>query len=180
MRVLGYEDLINQSIDADTWRRLAVECLLGANREALAGSLFDWQTKIGIFMQNKIATSSLPMAAKASVGALKPKKIRPHWAINAVEYLPSATRDISTVMDTPVQTVHSVKGETHDITVFVCPDSDARHCPSAVWWSTDEKNREEKRIAYVAMTRTRGTLILCVSEAIYRTRRWPFFICKQL
>jgi superfamily I DNA/RNA helicase len=80
--------------------------------------------------------------------------------------------------DVPVMTVHGVKGETHDITVFVCPDNTgSNHCPSTIWWSADEKDREEKRIAYVAMTRTQGDLILLVSDNCFerlRISRRPF------
>lgn len=75
--------------------------------------------------------------------------------------LPSGQRSV------PVTTVHGVKGETHDVTIFVCPDTNAEHCPSTIWWSQDEKEREERRIAYVAMTRTQGDLILCVSDDCY-------------
>jgi len=57
----------------------------------------------------------------------------------------------------PVQTVHAVKGETHDLTVFVCPDpAQKNRCPSVVWWSNDDSDAEERRIAFVAVTRTRG------------------------
>jgi superfamily I DNA/RNA helicase len=57
-----------------------------------------------------------------------------------------------------------VKGETHDLTVFVCPDPDqASRCPSVVWWSDAAEHQEERRIAFVAVTRTRGHLIVCVS-----------------
>ena len=66
-----------------------------------------------------------------------------------------------------VQTVHGVKGETHDVTLFVCPPSNEARCPSVVWWSTDEIHREEKRIAFVAMTRSRRDLIVCVTEECY-------------
>ena len=66
------------------------------------------------------------------------------------------------------QTVHSVKGETHDITIFVCPEPKLdKKCPSETWWSTQSEELEEKRIAYVAITRTQRDLILCVSRTTY-------------
>ena len=36
-----------------------------------------------------------------------------------------------------------------------------------MWWSTNDKDREEKRIAYVAMTRSQEDLVVCVSEDCY-------------
>jgi len=69
----------------------------------------------------------------------------------------------------PGANVHGVKGETHDITVFVCPPpKSAARCPSAAWWPPDGEDHEEKRIAYVAMTRTRGDVVLCVSGDCFR------------
>jgi hypothetical protein len=57
-----------------------------------------------------------------------------------------------------------VKGETHDLTVLVCPDSRENRCPSVIWWSDAASDKEERRLAFVAVTRTQGDLILCVSE----------------
>jgi superfamily I DNA/RNA helicase len=65
-----------------------------------------------------------------------------------------------------VSTIHAVKGETHDLTVVVCPNpSSDEKCPSRLWWANDGGNQEERRIAYVALTRSRGDVLLCVSEA---------------
>jgi superfamily I DNA/RNA helicase len=99
-------------------------------------------------------------------GKLKPQK-RDGWDAPLVNLLPQTSGDCHKTAGIQVQTVHGVKGETHDITIFVCPPMTAAHCPSTVWWSTSDKDREEKRIAYVAMTRTRGDLIFCVSQACY-------------
>ena len=67
-----------------------------------------------------------------------------------------------------VQTVHAVKGETHDVTIFVCPEPHRKDdCPSMVWWSDAPSDQEERRIAFVAVTRTRGDLIVCVSEECF-------------
>jgi superfamily I DNA/RNA helicase len=82
----------------------------------------------------------------------------------------------------PIVTVHAVKGETHDVTVFVVPPTAkkaaAEKCPSVVWWSDVEEDKEERRIAYVALTRSRGDVIFCVDEPAYdRLRKsQPAFI----
>ena len=66
------------------------------------------------------------------------------------------------------QTVHAVKGETHDLTVFVCPaPRQENRCPSVVWWSDAPADQEERRIAFVAVTRSRGDLIVCASENVF-------------
>lgn len=64
----------------------------------------------------------------------------------------------------PVKTVHGVKGETHDVTIFFVPKpTGKRRCISDAWWSGDEGLKEERRIAFVAATRSRGEFVLCVS-----------------
>ena len=50
--VFGYEslldtDLKDKDIDPDAWKGLAVDCLLSANKETIAGSIFEWQSKVG-------------------------------------------------------------------------------------------------------------------------------------
>ena len=70
--------------------------------------------------------------------------------------------------NTPATTVHAVKGETHDVTIFVCPDEgEEGRDPCEVWWSCKEADREERRIAYVAMTRTKGDLIVWMGPESY-------------
>jgi DNA helicase-2/ATP-dependent DNA helicase PcrA len=62
--------------------------------------------------------------------------------------------------DVPLLTVHGVKGETHDVTIFICPPKKRGvPCPSDLWW-----NGEERRIMYVAFTRSREILYLVVSK----------------
>jgi len=47
----------------------------------------------------------------------------------------------------------------------VCPGTgNDESCCSSIWWSSDENAREERRVAYVAMTRTRGDLILWIGS----------------
>ena len=81
------------------------------------------------------------------------------------DYLVATASCLLSSIHIPVETVHAVKGETHDFTIFVCPEPDKYNpCPSVVWWSDDPVYQEERRIAFVAVTRTRGDLAVCVSE----------------
>lgn len=77
-----------------------------------------------------------------------------------------------------VRTVHSVKGETHDLTVYALLDDDIDRCPSAVWWSEVDEDREERRIAYVAASRPRRVFCLAVpySEAERLRTSRPDFV----
>lgn len=159
------EELDRSKIDPSKWRALAVRCLLRANGVATTCTQFDWQTDVGRILAEEIR--SVLGHSKFAVGELKPQK-RDGWQTSCAACFPEMCVSAPALAGVPVGTVHSVKGETHDVTIFVCsPVKQAARCPSAIWWSADDKHREEKRIAYVAMTRTRNDLIVCVSEACH-------------
>lgn len=161
-------DILNQSkIDPRDWKELSIHCLLRVNALPPTGTMFDWYKDACEILEAEIAAFGLDPSLNYASGNLKPQK-RGDWEKPSVDYLPnsSATNPIPT--DMSVQTVHGVKGETHDVTIFVCsPSIRADRCPSVIWWSADAKDREEKRIAYVALTRTQGDLIVCVTEDCY-------------
>jgi len=162
------EELVDAGIDPRDWKALAVRCLLKANEIATTGTFSEWQKQAGGILDREIIEFRLSPSQTFITGKLKPQE-RDGFDKPSADFLPQVIPGVHAMAGISAFTVHGVKGETHDITVFACPESTkATRCPSAVWWSTDEKDREEKRIAYVAMTRTRGDLILCVSDACYR------------
>lgn len=61
---------------------------------------------------------------------------------------------------TTFSTVHGAKGETHDMAVFWVPTTGPKTCPSVQWW----QEGEEQRIAFVACSRAKHTLVLCVHK----------------
>jgi DNA helicase-2/ATP-dependent DNA helicase PcrA len=159
------EELATSNIDPSGWKALAIRCLLKANAIPATGTSFEWHTEAGAILDSEISRFALDASLTFVTGKLKPKK-RDGWNKPSSDFLPPPTTGVHAPARIPVSTVHGVKGETHDVTVFVCPPTG--RCPSVVWWSTNDKDREEKRIAYVAMTRTRGDLIVCVSDACYQ------------
>jgi DNA helicase II / ATP-dependent DNA helicase PcrA len=162
------ECLVLAGVDSRQWKALAVRCLMRWNDLAITQNLHEWQMAAGCVIDEGMAAFNLPPSLPYQTGQLKPQK-RSGWNKPASEFLPIGTAAGATLSGVPVQTVHAVKGETHDVTVFVSPNpSQALRCPSVVWWSNDPAHLEERRIAYVAMTRTRGDLVLCVSESCYQ------------
>jgi DNA helicase-2/ATP-dependent DNA helicase PcrA len=161
------EELVTAKIDPLGWKALAIRCLLKVNAIVPTGTFFEWHTQAGETIEKEVGSFALGSLPKFVPGKLKPQN-RKGSKSPAADFLPQPCSGGKALFGIQVQTVHGVKGETHDVTVFVCPTTKADHCPSTVWWSTDDKDREEKRIAYVAMTRTRGDLIICVSEACYK------------
>lgn len=167
---VGNEELGTKNIDPNGWKELAVRCLLNANAIAEKGSLFDWQRTAGENIDSEIESFGLEPNLGYRTGKLKPQQ-RGDWKKLSSDYLPQSGESRPLLSDVPVQTVHRVKGETHDVTVLVCPPTGANLCPSLVWWSSEKKHREEKRIAYVALTRSQRDLIVCVSVKCYERLR---------
>ena len=162
------EELNGSNLDPRAWKMLAVRSLLGANALAATGSVFDWQKAVGEILDEELVAFGLDPSLGFAPGHIRPQK-HGDWEKASVDCLPQLGVADSWLMGVPVRTVHGVKGETHDATIFVCPESGgASRCPSTVWWSADTKDREERRIAYVAMTRTQGDLILCVPRKCYQ------------
>jgi DNA helicase II / ATP-dependent DNA helicase PcrA len=148
------EELTSARISTHEWKAFAVLCLLKINAIPTMGTCFEWHQGAGEILDREIIGLGLDSSLKFETGKLKPQK-RTGWQKPASDFIPTLNLGGTPTHRIPVQTVHSVKGETHDVTLFVCPTtSKLTQCPSNVWWSTSDKDREEKRIAYVAMTRT--------------------------
>jgi DNA helicase-2/ATP-dependent DNA helicase PcrA len=163
------DDQLNQhGIDPGAWKQLAIRILLQCNALKTTATVLEWQSAAGHLLDQAVITFQLPTNVSFTPNSLKPQK-RNQWDKPVAEFFPAQIVSHSPLASVPVQTIHSVKGETHDITVFVVPDSSKpARCPSTLWWSGDPKHLEERRIAYVAMTRTRGDLVVCVSETCYQ------------
>jgi hypothetical protein len=176
----GHEDADQSSrgIRSDEWKKLAVECLLSANEEVIGESLYDWGLRVAEVIRQRVVM----IVARSQEPLEIPTIRKPQCKYKSVErggFLFKPEGVTQAVQSIPLQTVHAVKGETHDTTVFICPPiSRSDRCPSNVWWSDDPADKEERRIAYVAVTRTQGDLVLCVCEETWerlRTQR-PGFV----
>lgn len=182
--VFGHEGATDQaladaSIAPQDWRRLAARCLLRANDIADSGTCFEWQMKAGEILEKELGQFNLAPNLAVTKGKLKPQQ-RKGWQMSAATFLPSNSPEPhKRNAKITAYTVHGVKGETHDVTVYVCPPTgnDSQY-PSTEWWSDKDNDREERRIAYVAMTRTQRDLVLCVSEDCYQRllKKHPHFV----
>jgi DNA helicase-2/ATP-dependent DNA helicase PcrA len=168
--VFGHEgitqdELLEQAINPAVWKRLCVEILLEANREVLNENFGSWGDRLIAFVNKQVA----PLLPKDPNGDLPAKIAKPKGKLKSKarkDYLAPPPAIKPSRWPVSVQTVHAVKGQTHDMTVFVCSDtSNENLCPSLVWWSNADSDAEERRIAFVAVTRTRGDLVVCVSES---------------
>lgn len=163
---LSDDELRKKGIDSVAWNALTVRCVLGANALPTDCTLLDWQKAGAALIDRELLALGWPPLASYVPDRLRPKKRR-GWNAAASDTIPETGGNVDSTLPCPVQTVHAVKGETHDCTILVCPQTTAQHCPSKRWWSDDPADREERRIAYVAMTRSRADLVLAVSKASY-------------
>lgn len=147
--------LKEKNIDEVSWKEFVLSCLLECVKIDEQTTHGDWQVKAGRCLGRLIKESNLAKPTKV----LGPKRIDGYDDQMSL-YFPQERN-----VYFKVQTVHSVKGETHDATIIVCPDEKIKNkCPSNLWWSTSENDAEERRIAYVAMTRSKKDLHLIVSR----------------
>ena len=65
-----------------------------------------------------------------------------------------------------ISTIHKVKGAEFDTVVFFVPKTAKNKCPSIQWWA-DNDGGEERRIAFVAVSRAKQRFVLCLHSAVY-------------
>ncbi|MFN8091062.1 MAG: UvrD-helicase domain-containing protein [Vicinamibacteria bacterium] len=178
------EELRPREADTETIRAVATRAVLEATQLESTGTLLDWQRRVGVVLLTHIQQAGLAGSDGRVEKRLKPQaRKKGRYDAPASGFLPQANE--SPVL--PAQTVHAVKGETHEATILVCRGP-ARgvSCPSTQWWPSEVAEQEERRIAYVAMTRTKGDLFVCVSARCLenlRTKRAGFvaaFRCMSI
>lgn len=171
-------DLASVGISDGAWDLLARQILLDAIHTDTSIDSWAWQTGAVAALTQRVQQANLSQRAAMVVTAHTPQKRPGHDLVVAAIFL---TRGVTTTYagQVEIQSVHGVKGETHDATIFVIPEAaKQQQCPSNQWWPVGGELNEEARIAYVAMTRTRGDLLLLVPEATlarFRAKR-PGFV----
>jgi DNA helicase II / ATP-dependent DNA helicase PcrA len=160
-------ELKAQCLDPTEWKRLAVRCLLSANELPSSGNLYDWQAEIGTCLDEELTRFCAATHRLRKPCKLKPKK-NAGWDTSASIFFPTREAEGQTTGCVSATTVHAVKGETHGCTILVVKDeSSGARMPSNLWWSSSPNDREERRITYVAMTRTKGDLLVWMGSKSY-------------
>ncbi len=123
-------------------------------------SLYQWQSNAGEQIESTYRASDLCLKTE-NLQSLRPNSSdKGNILIKQLFSIPD-----SSLESISLNTIHSVKGETHDTTVIICPPPlTPSQCPSEIWWSQNDWNQEERHIAYVAFTRSRKDLYLIVSQ----------------
>lgn len=163
-------DLRKHGIDPSLWRRAAIKIIFEGLRLAEARDLYEWASQIREFVIDTLSTEGWEDIAKKN-GCRKPQRPGKKIVGTALDFgMPT-----SHGQRLQCTTVHTAKGQTHETTIFFVPELPETQCPSKEWWEADS---EERRIAYVACTRSRNALVLCVHrDVLARLReRQPEFV----
>ena len=153
------DELVALGIDLRQLRTEAIGLLISASKEVGGEDLLTWGTRMKGLLEATCARNG--WIDSKSKGAVKIKS--PFAKLAGVDRKPLLAKD-GPPSRTEIQTVHAVKGETHEVTVLYAPDPKSpESCPSKLWWSADLQDQEERRIAYVAATRPRTEFVLAVS-----------------
>lgn len=182
---ISEEDLSAKQIIYSEWEKLIVSCLLNCVKIDESLTYEKWQTEAGAKIEEDIKNSSLKSIIPRK--HLKPTNYKiDRDKKNCDEQMTIFFPSIRKKLNAPtLQTIHSVKGQTHDATVLVVPpiSKGKSRCPSDLWWSEDSKDDEERRIAYVALTRSRKDFYLVVSQKTAKNleiKQSAFFNCFDI
>lgn len=165
------EVITDRGMDLTHWKSVCVQTLVEANRAIVGEDFQAWGRRVTDYINGRVstlavnATEGFTSEITTIRGAIKNEQR------DGYLNLTGAVSDLGRLIN--IQTVHGVKGETHDLTVLVCPKPRReRDCITNTWWPQEGTDLEDRRIAYVAVTRTQGDLVVLVStETLSRLRR---------
>lgn len=164
-------------ISLETLKSESVTLLLAAHKQIADESLLSWAVRMKGLIETALSRNSW-LDRKSG----KPARVRtPAKSLAGTKRVTGLAarpkRDGTEAID--IQTVHAVKGETHNTTLLYIPEArDEKSCPSNVWWSSAPAHQEERRIAFVAATRPTAELILAMSQKTFErmSAKHPGFI----
>ena len=155
---LNEDEIKEKKIDLFLWKETVCQVLLSCVKQKVNQVTYkEWQENA---KQDICRILKDKTFLNAYVNDDVLKKMNPQNRDGAQDQVSLFLQIPKETLDIPLSTVHGVKGETHDATIFICPPKKRGiSCPSDAWWSG-----EEQRITYVAFTRSRADLYLVVSK----------------
>ena len=152
--------LLGHSISRSLWRSACHHVIFEAARMPPGETWNNWiarlkkqvateAARLGL-ATNKLGTKVKSLGAEGDV--LRFAEPATPAAINAIE----------------VMTVHQAKGREFPVVMVYCAKPHKTHapCPSAEWWS-DDAEKEEREIAFVACTRSEQALVLAIHRKTF-------------
>jgi DNA helicase II / ATP-dependent DNA helicase PcrA len=157
------EELHDRDIDIPKWRLALYEILQAACSYNDGENWNGWLKRV----QKVIGDSAVKFNREENKRELS-GRFRGSKAGEAIKTLAIASsKNNSMLAKSIIKTIHQVKGDEFDCVVLFVPKPHSRNapCPSDEWWPATSS--EERRIAFVAASRAKKTLILCVHRNTY-------------
>jgi superfamily I DNA/RNA helicase len=150
--------LLNKGIEVRDWKQ-SIYRVLRAGCHSAAPSWNEWITEIRMSLESELQRI---VREPESLGRVLKKDSENMLRTVSVEQGTSANwpGDFQSLV------VHQAKGMEFASVIYFQPKPHANHdpCPSTQWFAPSE---EEKRIAYVAVTRSKELFILCLHKKTY-------------
>jgi DNA helicase-2/ATP-dependent DNA helicase PcrA len=179
VRVVTKEILLTAKISPHDWRRAVGSTLLEAAAQISGETWAGWQTRTKAHL-SKVFTA-LRCPTKIDILGQKFQN-SPVSALAEVRDLHfQSTSAIQLPAGAVIKNIHEVKGTEYDlVAVYVPNSSKPSDCISGQWWIA---NSEERRIAFVAASRSKRTLALIVHTATFNrlsSTRSDFLSCFEI
>lgn len=158
----GAEDLVNRGLNLREWRAAIFRVLSELLRQIDGETWNDW-----------VIRAKSTVQALATDLRIKPEELQGLKSYRICNEKGGALRN--QLLDVPVAqlwspddtvtTVHRVKGAEFETVVFFNPKPGGKRSPciSKEWWKADGDG-EERRIAFVAVSRAKQNLVLCLHK----------------
>lgn len=154
------ELLIQHNISKSTWKKDLYLLIMDIYRTEEGETWNDWMTRVN----NSLVEISKKYGL-VHVGFNK-KLAKDNQKGNIQRNLHLEQEDLWCKSITRIDSIHGVKGEEFDSCLIYCEkpsNKDYGKCPSETWWD----NAEERRIIFVAFSRAKKDLILCIHKDTY-------------
>lgn len=156
------ELLIKQNINKNVWKKDLYLLILDLNKTVENETWNEWMKRVN--------QSLLEISTKYGLQ---------HTSFNTKLRIDNKNgnikRDINRKQDSSlyekvsrIDSIHGVKGEEFDTCLIYCEKPSAKsyeQCPSVTWWD----NGEEQRIIFVALSRAKKDLVLCIHKDTYNS-----------
>ncbi len=156
-------DLCDSGVDLFKWRRIIYQILKEATLYKDDETWNDWLLRIRKLIHDSATSLDCEFDKKRISGNLRqnPKGNVPRKKADNLDLCNNLIEKAT------IKTIHQVKGDEFECVVILVPKPDNNNspCPSIEWWP--EGPSEERRVAFVAVSRAKKTLVLCIHRDTY-------------
>lgn len=167
------EEVLQQhGISPFEWRGLIARILIECYREVGGENLHQWAERQRHFLRSEVGKAGWQQISQTP----GPFPRKPASELSSYPAVEKQTTLASPQIE--CSTVHAAKGRTLDTVIYFVPEiKKDDKCPSAEWWAEDS---EERRVAFVAITRASKAFVLCIERKSYNRlkRLRPEFVAK--